>query len=80
MNSHQTMKRLLRVAELAEFLGVKPSWIYDRTSQQGPEVIPHLKLGRQLRFDLESEAFQKWIQDHAVTSSNSVAALDSRAS
>ncbi len=43
-------KQLLSVNELAEYLNVPKSWIYDRTHR---DAIPHIKLGRLVRFDLE---------------------------
>ena len=33
------------VEQLAEFLRIPKSWIYERTRGTGPEVIPHLKTG-----------------------------------
>jgi excisionase family DNA binding protein len=44
------MDRLLTVSEVAALLGVPRSWIYERTRREGPEVIPHFKLGKYLRF------------------------------
>jgi excisionase family DNA binding protein len=58
--------RLLTVKELAELFNLRESWIYDHTSRNGPELIPHLKLGRQVRFDIESEEFQSWLKSHGV--------------
>ena len=58
--------RFLTVKDLAALLRLKESWIYDRTSLNGPDVIPHLKLGRQVRFDIESEEFQGWLKSHGV--------------
>lgn len=55
------------VDEVAEHLGVPRSWIYDRTRENGPEVIPHLKLGKYIRFNPESRAFQKWLTGHEVS-------------
>ncbi len=69
----KTGSELIRVSkfwsvdEVAEYLGVPRSWIYDRTRKNGPEVIPHIKLGKYIRFDPESEAFQKWLTGHEVT-------------
>jgi predicted DNA-binding transcriptional regulator AlpA len=40
---------LLTLEELAIILKVKPSWIYARTCK-GQSDIPHVKLGRHLRF------------------------------
>ena len=36
--------------ELAEILRVRVSWIYQRT-RLGQEAIPHLRVGRYVRFD-----------------------------
>ena len=44
--------RLINVKEMAQILNVPVSWIYDRT-RQGPEVIPHVKLGAYVRFNPE---------------------------
>ena len=49
---------------LAEHLGVSRKWIYHRTQTNGPERIPHLKMGKLLRFDPESEAFKQWLLSH----------------
>ena len=45
-------RRLVAVHELAMILGVKDSWIYDRT-RQGHSAIPFIKLGAYVRFDAE---------------------------
>jgi excisionase family DNA binding protein len=60
------MPRFITVQDLAELLNLKQSWIYDRTSRNGPEVIPHVKFGRQVRFDVESTEFQSWLKSHGV--------------
>lgn len=44
------MDTLLTVKELAQRLKVPVSWIYDRTRVQGPDRIPHYKIGRHVRF------------------------------
>jgi len=60
--------RFWSVNELAEFLRVPVTWIYDRTRDQGPDLIPHIKLGKYLRFNPESPAFQEWLRRHEVGS------------
>ena len=55
-------KKLWSISELAEYLGVRKSWIYDRTGSQVPEPVPHFKIGKYLRFDPESEEFQSWLK------------------
>ena len=44
------MKSLITVQELAEILNVPVSWIYQRTSM-GQKGIPHVKMGKYVRFD-----------------------------
>jgi len=61
------MSKFWSVDKVAEHLGVPRSWIYDRTRKNGPEVIPHVKLGKYVRFNPESEAFQKWLRGHEVS-------------
>ena len=58
--------RFWSVSNLAEFLGVPKTWIYDRTRENGPEVIPHMKFGKYVRFAPESQAFQEWLERHRV--------------
>ncbi len=45
------LERLLAVEEVAELLHVPASWVYDRTRRRGKEQLPHLKLGKYLRFE-----------------------------
>lgn len=49
--TRHTMDELLTVAELAEWLKVPPSWIYERTRRRGEGQLPCLKLGKYLRFE-----------------------------
>ena len=44
---------LLTVHEVAEFLKVPVSWVYERTRRRGAERLPHLKIGKYLRFRRE---------------------------
>ena len=43
---------LLTVHEVAELLRVPVSWVYERTRQRGIERLPHIKIGKYLRFRL----------------------------
>jgi len=43
---------LLTVHEVAELLKVPVSWVYERTRRRGTERLPHLKVGKYLRFRL----------------------------
>ncbi len=57
----------LTVQELAELFKLKVSWIYDRTRCTGPELIPHVRFGGQIRFHITSQDFKSWIDAHAIT-------------
>lgn len=50
---------LLTVSEIAEVLKVPVSWIYERCRRRGSEKIPHIKLGKYLRFEIT--AVQNWL-------------------
>ena len=53
---------LLTVGELADRLRVNASWIYQRTRGRGRDRLPHLKIGKYLRF--EEQAVQSWLGRH----------------
>ena len=60
-------KRMLWTPEvLAGFLGVPVGWVYKRTRKNGPDKIPHIKLGKYVRFNPESNLFQQWLEKHSV--------------
>jgi excisionase family DNA binding protein len=46
----QEPEPLLTVREVAELLRVPVSWVYERTRRHGRERLPHLKVGKYLRF------------------------------
>ncbi|MBZ0167528.1 MAG: helix-turn-helix domain-containing protein [Candidatus Omnitrophica bacterium] len=50
--SDEKLRKLVNVDEMAGILGVSKWWLYDRTSK-GQKAIPHYKLGKYLRFDVE---------------------------
>ena len=41
---------LLTVSEIATVLKVPVSWVYERSRRRGRDRIPHVKLGKYLRF------------------------------
>ncbi len=51
---------LLTVTDVAELLNVPKSWVYDRARVAGRERIPHVKLGKYLRFD--ETAIREWLR------------------
>ena len=44
------VESLLTVKEVAEILRVPVSWVYERTRRRGGERLPHVKVGKYLRF------------------------------
>jgi excisionase family DNA binding protein len=54
------MQKLLTVEEIADYLQVKPSTIYQWTHQG---FIPHVKLGNRIRFRLSQ--VDRWIEKRA---------------
>jgi excisionase family DNA binding protein len=53
---------LATVEEIAAFLRVPTSWVYERTRRRGIERIPHFKLGKYLRF--ARREVLEWVQHH----------------
>ncbi|HUO17323.1 MAG TPA: helix-turn-helix domain-containing protein [Verrucomicrobiae bacterium] len=51
---------LMTVSEIAAFLKVPISWVYERTRRRDFERIPHVKLGKYLRFSLPE--IKQWLQ------------------
>ena len=51
--------QLLTVSEIAQTLRVPVSWVYGRTRRRGFERMPHIKLGKYLRFD--PNAVSEWL-------------------
>ena len=50
-NQNLTDDELLTVQEVAELLKVKVSWVYDRISEKHGDRLPHVRLGRYVRFE-----------------------------
>ena len=46
-----TVGELLTVKELAEWLKVPRSWVYERTRRRGRDQLPHIKIGKYVRFE-----------------------------
>ncbi len=51
ITSGEYSAQLLTVSEIAQTLRVPVSWVYGRTRRRGLERMPHIKLGKYLRFD-----------------------------
>ena len=52
-------EELMTVSEIAEFLKVPVSWVYDRTRRPGNDRIPLLKLGNYLRISVGTLSAEK---------------------
>ena len=57
-----TLSRLWSISDLATYLAVPKSWIYDRTQDGTRDRIPHYKMGKYLRFDPASDEFRSWLR------------------
>ena len=54
-------KRFLRIEELSEYMGTPVATLYTWTHQK---KIPHLKMGRSVRFDLRE--IETWLNERRV--------------
>lgn len=61
-----TMDELLTVDELAAMLKVQKSWIYQRTRLRGQDRLPHVKVGKYVRF--EEVAVREFLERRRVAS------------
>ena len=52
---------LMTVSEIAALLKVPVSWVYERTRRPGIERMPHVKLGKYLRFSVSE--VRNWLQE-----------------
>ena len=57
--------RLLTVEQVAEMYQVPKSWVYGRVRKRGVERLPHLKLGKYLRF--EDGAVRQFLERQKVS-------------
>jgi excisionase family DNA binding protein len=52
--------RLLDVQEAAALLNVPQSWIYQHVRTRARETLPHIKLGKYIRFS--AQALMQWLE------------------
>jgi len=45
-------EELLTVSDISAFLKVPKSWVYEKTRLFGNQRLPHIRLGKYLRFSL----------------------------
>jgi len=60
MDPNNGFEELLTVEEVAQLLKVPRSWVYERTRLRGSERLPHVKLGKYVRF--EESAIRAWVR------------------
>ena len=51
---------LLTVNDVAQWLKVPPSWVYERTRRRGADRLPFIRLGKYLRF--EETAVKRYLE------------------
>ena len=54
------LEELLTVSEIAGLLKVPTSWVYERTRRRGTARMPHMKLGKYLRFNISE--VKTWLE------------------
>lgn len=59
--------QLWDVDRLAQFLVVSHKWVYERNRPGHPEFIPHLKMGKYVRYDPNSPEFRAWLKAHEIS-------------
>lgn len=60
------LSELLTVDELSQVLKVPKTWIYQRTRLRGDEQLPHIKVGKYIRF--EEAAVRRFLERQRQTS------------
>src|SRR5437660_12125217 len=56
--------KIIDSAALAQRLGVPESWIRNQTRRNCPDPIPHVKVGRYVRFEWPSKRLYLWWSRH----------------
>ena len=55
---------LLTPSDVAEILRVQISWVYERTRRHGTARLPHIKIGKYLRF--RKEDVLGWLDEYRI--------------
>ena len=63
-DNSNAIPRLLTVEEVSDLFQLPRSWVYERTRRRGIERLPHLKLGKYLRF--EEKAVQEYLDRQRI--------------
>jgi hypothetical protein len=65
-----TMYEFIDTRELARRLTVPPSWIRDQVRARSEDPLPHVNLGKYVRFLWGSPALELWIRRRIVVGNN----------
>jgi excisionase family DNA binding protein len=68
MDSARPNDGLWTVKEVARYCKIPESWLYERTRPNGSERIPHIKLGKYIRF--EKKSIMEYLAARRVEPSN----------
>lgn len=63
------IKELLTVDEIARKLNISVSWIYSNAREKGDNSIPHLKIGKYIRF--QEDDVRQWLEKQQRNKANS---------
>ena len=66
MTTDPGVEELLTVDDVARLLKVSRNWVYERTRRRGTDRLPHIRIGKYLRF--EETAVREFL-DHQRRSS-----------
>lgn len=55
---------IVDAVELALRLNVPTSWVYEQVRSRATDPMPHLRLGKYVRFQPDSPEFQEWLERH----------------
>ncbi len=58
------MQEIVDAKEIANRLCVPVTWVYEHVRSRAQDPMPHLRLGRYVRFQPESPEFRAWLERH----------------
>jgi hypothetical protein len=53
--------RIAKPEEVAKLLNVPTTWVYEQVRSRAKDPMPHLRLGKYVRFQPDSPEFQEWL-------------------
>lgn len=64
VSQHQIGYEIVDAKELAALWRVPESWVREQSRSRASDPIPHVKLGRYVRYELGSPAIEEWWARH----------------